>query len=105
MSSNILTKLKILETLYLQGQTNDAIETTLDKILKQELAICQQKNAELEADIRKFEQEYQMSSAEFYQRFHAGELGDDIDFVEWNAFYQMWQELQKQIKLLQSTEN
>jgi hypothetical protein len=105
MSSNIITKLKILETLYLRGEANEAIEQTLDKIIKQELAICQQKNAELEADIRKFEQEYQMSSAEFYQRFHAGELGDDIDLVEWNAFYQMWQKLQEQIKLLQSTDN
>lgn len=105
MSSNIITKLKILETLYLRGEANEAIEQTLDKIIKQELAICQQKNAELEADIRKFEQEYQMSSAEFYQRFHTGELGDDIDLVEWNAFYQMWQELQEQIKLLRSTDN
>ncbi len=46
-----------------------------------------------------------MSSADFYQRFHGGELGDEIDFMEWNAFYQMWQALQEQIKLLQSTEN
>ena len=29
-----------------------------------------------------------MSSAEFYRRFHAGELGDDADMFEWSAFYQ-----------------
>jgi hypothetical protein len=97
MSSKILSQIKILETLYIQGEANDTIEKTLDKIISQKLAIFQQKNAELEANLPKFEQQYQMSSAEFYQRFHGGELGDEIDFVEWNAFYQMWLALQKQI--------
>jgi len=31
-----------------------------------------------------------MSSSDFERRFRAGELGDDVDFVEWNAFYRMW---------------
>ena len=105
MSSKITAQLKILETLYRQGEGNETIEKTLDKIIRQELAIAQQKNSELETDLQQFEQQYQISSAEFYQRFHAGELGDDTDFVEWNAFYEMWQALQEQIKLLQSTDN
>jgi hypothetical protein len=105
MSSKITAQLKILETLYRRGEGNETIENTLDKIIRQELAIAQQKNSELETDLQQFEQQYQISSAEFYQRFHAGELGDDTDFVEWNAFYEMWQALQEQIKLLQSTEN
>lgn len=100
--SKILTQLKILETLYHRGEFNETIEKTLDKILRQELAICQEKNAELEKDLQKFEQQYQMPSSEFYQRFHSGELGDEIDWVEWNAFYEMWNRLQEHIKLLES---
>ena len=103
--SQVLAKLKILETLYQQGKSNDVINQTLDKIISQELAESRQKNQELEAEMQCFEQQYQMSSAEFSQRFHSGELGDEIDFVEWNAFYQMWMTLQEQIQLLQSTEN
>lgn len=103
--SEVLAKLKILETLYQQGKSNDVINQTLDKIISQELAESRQKNQELEAEIQRFEQQYQMSSAEFYQRFHSGELGDELDWVEWNAFYQMWMTLQEQIKLLQSTDN
>ncbi|AFY83150.1 hypothetical protein [Oscillatoria acuminata] len=104
--SEVLAKLKILETLYQQGKSNEVINQTLDKIINQELAESRQKNQELEAEIQRFEQQYQMSSAEFYQRFHSGELGDEIDWVEWNAFYhQMWMTLQEQIKLLQSTDN
>jgi hypothetical protein len=30
-----------------------------------------------------------MGSEEFYRRFRAGELGDDIDFVEWGVFWDM----------------
>ena len=103
ISSNIITKLKILERLYLRAEANESIEKILDKIISQELAVHQQKNADIEADLQQLEQQYQMSSAEFYQRFHSGELGDEIDFVEWNAFYEMWKALQEQIKLLQST--
>ncbi|MCT7976417.1 hypothetical protein [Laspinema olomoucense] len=103
--SQVLAKLKILETLYHQGKSNDLINQTLDKIISQELAESRQKNQEFEAEMQIFEQQYQMSSAEFSQLFHSGKLGDQIDFVEWNAFYQMWTTLQEQIQLLQSTEN
>jgi hypothetical protein len=51
--------------------------------------IIEQQVAELETDLQQYETQYQMSSADFYQRFRAGELGDDIDFVEWSYFYQM----------------
>jgi superfamily II helicase len=101
----ILTKLKIIENLYYQGSLNEAIEQTLDKIISQELVIAEQKKAELETDIKQFEQEYQMSSLDFYQRFHRGELSDDVDFVEWNSFYEMCDSLQQRIKILQANEN
>ncbi len=38
---------------------------------------------------------------EFYQQFKTGQLGDEVDFVEWSAFYQMWSDLQERLKLLQ----
>ena len=40
---------------------------------------------------RKYEEQFDMSSEEFYRRFRAGELGDGMDFVEWSAFYEMYQ--------------
>ena len=51
--------------------------------------ILEQQAAELQTDLQQFETHYEMSSAEFYQKFRAGELGDDINFVEWSSFYQM----------------
>ena len=51
--------------------------------------ILEQQATEIETDLQQFETQYEISSAEFYQRFRAGELGDDIDFVEWSSCYQM----------------
>ncbi|MFM7405473.1 MAG: hypothetical protein ACKO3K_02075 [Cuspidothrix sp.] len=49
-----------------------------------------------------FEQQYKLSSEDFYQQFKPGELRNEVDFVEWSAFYQMWTNLQAHLALLQS---
>jgi len=48
-----------------------------------------------EARLTSYEQRYGMTSWEFYQRFRAGELGDDMDFVEWSVFWDMHQAVEK----------
>ncbi len=40
---------------------------------------------EYEAELHRFEKQYKMSSAEFYQKFEAGELGDAMDFFDWSG--------------------
>jgi len=41
--------------------------------------------------LRAYEQQYGMVSEDFSRRFQTGELGDDIDFVEWSIFWDMYQ--------------
>lgn len=43
--------------------------------------------SDLENEIKKYETQYKMSSEEFYPKFRAGELRDDIDFL--NGVYFM----------------
>jgi hypothetical protein len=100
--SKVLHQLKVLEVLYQQGGSHAAIEQTLDKIIDQELSVVQKKKAELDQDLQEFEARYEMNSETFIQRFQTGSLGDDMDFVEWNAFYHLNQSLQRQIELLKS---
>lgn len=38
---------------------------------------------ELTQDITLFEQKYKMTSAEFFAKYQRGEMGDDMDFIEW----------------------
>jgi hypothetical protein len=85
--SKIFKQLKIIETLSQQGNIDTAIEQTIDKIITQEL------------------ENTRHSQAEFYQRLHRGELGDDVDFIEWNAFYEMKKSLDRRIDLLESSTN
>lgn len=47
------------------------------------------KIAKIEQKLQDFEQKYQMKSEEFYRRFQAGELGDSMDFFEWNTYHEM----------------
>lgn len=38
---------------------------------------------EMRERLAAFEERYSMRSEEFYDRFRAGELGDDADFIRW----------------------
>lgn len=75
------------------AQTIRDLTTEERQLLKQKLQPSpeeQQQIQELADRLRQFEQQYQMKSAAFHQRFIAGELGDGSDFFEWESFYQMW---------------
>lgn len=55
--------------------------------------------SDLENQLKKYETQYQMSSADFYHKFRTGELGDDMDFFEWSVFYEMLLSAQQELKL------
>ena len=52
----------------------------------------------LSRQLLSFEQEYSMSSDEFYVRYKRGEMGDDIDFVRWSGCYRLYHELKDEIE-------
>jgi len=55
---------------------------------------------DLERDLADLEQQYQMSSEVFYQRWQAGQLGDAADFMDWNALYQMACQVRDRLNVL-----
>ena len=100
--AEIINQLKTLEALSEQGGYSDILALSLRKIIIQEINNIQVQIQELEIYLQEFEQQYQLSSKDFYRQFKTGQLGDNVDFVEWSAFYQMWLDLQKRLTLLQS---
>ena len=40
----------------------------------------------LSEEMREFEEQYGLSSDEFYAKWENGQLGDDTDFFEWFAY-------------------
>ena len=53
---------------------------------------------ELAADLRCFEEKHAMASEDFYRRFQAGKMGDDLDIMEWAAVYDIYLRTRRRIE-------
>lgn len=95
-----LDKLRSLEQLYRQGFRSEVIDRALDKLLAAETERALAERRDLEARLSAYEGQFNMSSDEFYRRFRAGELGDEMDFVEWSVFYEMYQAVLQRLEVL-----
>jgi hypothetical protein len=93
-------RLHALAEIYQQGQVSDLMDRTLQKLLSHEAETCQTQLSQLQADLTEFEQKYHRSSTDFYQQFQAGQIGDDMDYVEWASLVQMADNLKKRLRLL-----
>ena len=102
MATNLLTaeRLQALAELYRQGQESDLMDRTLEKLLHHEAEQSQAQLRELRADLAEFEQRYHLPSDEFYRRYQAGDMGDQMDYVEWASLVQMVDNLEKRLDLL-----
>ena len=98
-----LDRLRSLEQLYRRGFHSAVIDRTVDKLLAAEIEQAKAEQQDLERRLSAYEKQYNMSSEEFYRRFRSGELGDEIDFVEWSVFYEMYQALLERLGLLGAT--
>ncbi len=57
---------------------------------------------ELKSDLISLEKKYNRKSEDFFRSFKKGELGDDMDFVEWGSLYDMYQRILSKKKMLGS---
>jgi hypothetical protein len=76
------------------------MDRTLEKLLRHEAEQSQAQLRELRADLAEFEQRYHLPSDEFYRRYQAGDMGDQMDYVEWASLVQMVDNLEKRLDLL-----
>jgi len=106
MSTTVATldKLRTLEQLYRQGYRTEVIDRTVDKLLAMEVEQAYKELRDLETRLSRYERQYNMNSSEFYRRFRAGELGDEMDFVEWSVFYDMHEATLRRLRLLGAEE-
>ena len=63
------------------------LKQVLGKLLQFKLEGERRRLAEYERDLRAFEEQYEMDSAEMNEKFESGELGDAMDFFEWSGIY------------------
>lgn len=95
-------RVQVLEKLYEEGQGSELLDLALEKLFAYELQSTRQQLGDLEQDLAEFEKQYELASTEFYARFQAGEMGDEMDYVEWASLHQMAERLRERIKLLET---
>lgn len=100
VNQQTLLKLQSLEQLYRNGYQSSTVDAAIDKLVDIEQARLEQELARLEERLHQFEAQRHLSSSEFYRLFRAGEIGDEADFFEWSAFYQMWTSTREQLGML-----
>jgi len=66
---------------------SDLADQALHKLIRLHMQKYDKSLAEVQRELEPFEQQYRMSSAECYQRFMAGEMGDSADIIEWMGLY------------------
>jgi hypothetical protein len=99
-----IEQVRNLERLYIEGYEDSFIDRSLRKIISHQLARDEADLEVLSKDLSAFEQQYGMTSDEFFSRYQEGELGDEIDFVEWNALYKMYSRLRRRLNILRGQE-
>jgi len=95
-----LDALRRLEQLYESGFHDAVTDAALRKIVESQAARDRVALHDLENDLRELEQQYQLTSEEFFHRWQAGDMPDTADFMDWNALYQMALEVHERLKLL-----
>jgi hypothetical protein len=84
-------RLETLLNLYSKGYQSPVIDQTIEKLVHLETDRIRTELDRLTLRLNAYEEQYLMKSDHFYPRFMAGEMGDDMDFVEWSIFWDMYQ--------------
>jgi len=94
------SRLQRLIRIYEAGQNSELMDRVLDKVFAQEAADTRAAIERLDTDIQHYENQYGIASEEFDRQFHAGKLGDRMDFIEWSSLILMRSHLQQRLEAL-----
>jgi len=101
-TSGTIERLRALQQLYAQGYQDEVVDLTLRKLFEHQIRKDEAQLAELRADLTRFEQQYGMTSADFFAKYQAGEMGDHADAFEWNVLYKMYTRLTEAVEALRA---
>jgi hypothetical protein len=96
-----LDKLRRLERLVQENPSVDEVlELTIDKMLQREINKLNLQINNFSDQIKYWEDNYKIDSQLFLKRFEAGQMGDEVDFIEWAATLEMKAKSEKYISTL-----
>ena len=92
--------LNSLQSLYAAGFHEPFIDNALRKIVDRQIERDEADLSRITVQLQQFEQRFEISSVEFWQRFQAGEMADSADFMEWNVFCKMRERIRARLHIL-----
>jgi hypothetical protein len=98
-----LEKIRRLEQ-YLTTDTSvidPVLDSTIDKLLAREHSRVSELKLRLQEQCQEFEEKYTQESTDFYAKYEKGELGDDMDYMEWAATIEMLENVENRLALLE----
>jgi hypothetical protein len=99
-NGSVAQRLLALAELYEKGHASALMGRVLEKLLAYEADVSRAQLAQLQSDLGEFEQQFGLSSAEFFQRYQSGQVDDRMDYVEWASLVQMSNNLTERLRLL-----
>ncbi len=90
-----------LGKIFEKGLEDDYLSRSIRKVIEYEKAKTLHDIRTLKEDLDKFEARYKISSGEFANKFSKGTLGDEEDYFEWSAIWQMYNRSMERYKLLE----
>jgi len=94
----LLKKLQLLQTLVAgEGMGDEVTEVTISKLLSYEIEKVRKRQSQIREKLTAFEEQYNLKTEEFSRKFQDGTMGDAIDFFEWSALAEMYQELSQRL--------
>lgn len=99
-----MSAVAVFEALRDVYHNDEALEQSLGKLLQFKLEDERRRLAEYERDLRAFEEQYEMGSAEMNEKFESGELGDAMDFFEWSGLFVLSERLRQKVERLEKSQ-
>ena len=78
-----------------------ALKPLLASAIQSELRMLELGLARITERLQAFEKQYNLTSAEFEQRFETGEIGESLDYIEWAGEIKTSRRLEGQWQALQ----
>jgi hypothetical protein len=90
-----------IEKIFERGLQDEYLSRAIGKIVEHTKERTSSNVHLLKKDLSQFEKKYGISSEKFFNRFEKGELGDDEDYFEWSAIFQMYKRATERLKMLE----
>lgn len=91
-----------LAELFKNGQVSELTAQTINKLMEYEINQTRSLLKDVELDLAAYENQFGMSTVEFFKRYQDGKTDDSAETVEWASLTQMAERMRQRLEYLTS---